>query len=53
MQPQEEAELDKMKEKLVGNFREQMDLRRQLIDLNNSAMEIHLETVRNQLIVDE
>ncbi|CAD5123606.1 DgyrCDS11934 [Dimorphilus gyrociliatus] len=53
MQPQEEAELERMKEKLVNNFREQMDLRRQLMDLNNSAMEIHLETVRNQLIVDE
>ncbi|XP_013380933.1 kinesin-like protein KIF19 isoform X2 [Lingula anatina] len=47
------TELANLKEQLITSFRNQMDLRRGLMDINNSTMEIDLETSRHTLILQE
>lgn len=44
-------EMQKLKDLLLAVFRDQMELRRSLMELNNTVMEISLETTRNQLLI--
>ena len=46
-------ELNRYKEQLLTSFKDQMELRRTLMELTNASMEISLETSRNQLVVSE
>ncbi|XP_078317515.1 kinesin-like protein KIF19 isoform X2 [Crassostrea virginica] len=46
-------ELNKLKEQLLISFKDQMELRKSLMELNNASMEVSLETNRNQLIISE
>ncbi|XP_062605010.1 kinesin-like protein KIF19 [Saccostrea cucullata] len=46
-------ELTKLKEQLLISFKDQMELRKSLMELNNASMEVSLETNRNQLIISE
>ncbi|KAJ8319029.1 hypothetical protein KUTeg_004120 [Tegillarca granosa] len=46
-------EMTKLKEQLLISFKDQMELRRSLMELNNASMEISLETNRNQLIISD
>ncbi|XP_052262802.1 kinesin-like protein KIF19 isoform X2 [Dreissena polymorpha] len=46
-------ELNKIKEQLLISFKDQMELRKSLMELNNATMEISLETNRNQMIISE
>ncbi|KAK7112371.1 kinesin-like protein KIF19 [Littorina saxatilis] len=46
-------ELTRFKEQLLTSFKDQMELRRTLMELSNASMEVSLETSRNQLIVTE
>jgi len=46
-------ELTKLKEQLLISFKDQMELRKSLMELNNASMEISLETNRNQIIITE
>lgn len=46
-------ELNKLKEQLLISFKDQMELRKSLMELNNATMEISLETNRNQLVISE
>ncbi len=47
----DQTELNKMKDMLISLFHDQMELRRSLMELNNTAMEISLESTRNMLLV--
>ncbi|XP_041085084.1 kinesin-like protein KIF19 isoform X2 [Polyodon spathula] len=44
-------ELDRVKEQLISAFREQMEIRRSLVELENSNMELHIDTSRHLLTV--
>ncbi|KAL3877693.1 hypothetical protein ACJMK2_035359 [Sinanodonta woodiana] len=46
-------ELHKLKEQLLISFKDQMELRKSLMELNNASMEISLETNRNQMTVSD
>lgn len=46
-------QLNKLKEQLLISFKDQMELRKSLMELNNATMEISLETNRNQMIITE
>lgn len=46
-------DLNRFKEQLLTSFKDQMELRRTLMELTNASMEVSLETNRNQLIVSE
>lgn len=46
-------ELHKLKEQLLISFKDQMELRKSLMELNSATMEISLETNRNQIIISE
>ena len=48
---EDQTELNKLKDQLINLFKDQMELRRSLMELNNTAMEISLEATRNQLLV--
>ena len=48
---EDQTELNKLKDQLINLFKDQMELRRSLMELNNTAMEISLESTRNQLLV--
>ncbi|KAM5134858.1 kinesin-like protein KIF19 [Mantella aurantiaca] len=49
--PYDRREMDQLREQLIKAFREQMDIRRQLMELENNHMEIQMETSRHFLIV--
>ncbi|KAL5019094.1 hypothetical protein ScPMuIL_004816 [Solemya velum] len=49
----DKEELNKLKEQLLISFADQMELRKSLMELNNSSMEVSLETNRNQMIISE
>ncbi|XP_059157154.1 kinesin-like protein KIF19 isoform X2 [Physella acuta] len=49
----DKSELTHFKEQLLTSFKDQMELRRTLMELNNASMEISLETNRNQLVISE
>ncbi|KAE8576214.1 hypothetical protein XENTR_v10004103 [Xenopus tropicalis] len=44
-------EMEQLKEQLIRAFREQMDIRRQLMEIENSSMEMQMETSRHFLII--
>ncbi|XP_076447209.1 kinesin-like protein KIF19 [Babylonia areolata] len=46
-------EVNRYKEQLLTSFKDQMELRRTLMELTNASMEISLETSRNQIIITE
>ncbi|XP_071106113.1 kinesin-like protein KIF19 [Haliotis cracherodii] len=46
-------EITKLREQLLTCFKDQMELRKTLMELNNASMEISLETNRNQLVISE
>ncbi|NP_001079193.1 kinesin-like protein KIF19 [Xenopus laevis] len=46
-------EMEQLKEQLIRAFREQMDIRRQLMEIENSSMEMQMETSRHFLITAE
>ncbi|EDO38070.1 predicted protein, partial [Nematostella vectensis] len=47
------AEMTKLRSELVSTFREQMEIRRKLMDLEDTAMQIALDTNRYMLTIDE
>uniref|UniRef100_A0A4W3K438 Kinesin-like protein n=1 Tax=Callorhinchus milii TaxID=7868 RepID=A0A4W3K438_CALMI len=44
-------EMDRLREQLVTTFREQMDIRRNLMELDNSNMQIQIDTSRHLLAI--
>ncbi|XP_074870750.1 kinesin-like protein KIF19 isoform X2 [Carettochelys insculpta] len=44
-------EMDQLREQLIGAFQEQMDVRRHLMELENSYMEIQVESTRHLLTI--
>ncbi|XP_066496966.1 kinesin-like protein KIF19, partial [Tiliqua scincoides] len=44
-------EMNKLREQLVGAFKEQMDMRRSLMDLENTNMELHVDTSRHLVTI--
>ncbi|XP_063312404.1 kinesin-like protein KIF19 [Pelobates fuscus] len=49
--PYDRYEMDQLREQLIRAFREQMDIRRQLMELESNHMEIQMETSRHFLII--
>ncbi|KAI8794146.1 kinesin protein KIF19 [Biomphalaria glabrata] len=49
----DKADVTFFKEQLLTSFKDQMELRKTLMELNNASMEISLETNRNQLVISE
>ncbi|XP_075702361.1 kinesin-like protein KIF19 [Rhinoderma darwinii] len=49
--PYDRREMDQLREQLIKAFREQMDIRKQLMDLENNHVEIQMETSRHFLII--
>ncbi|XP_054989328.1 kinesin-like protein KIF19 isoform X2 [Sorex araneus] len=47
----EQAEMGQLREQLVSAFQEQMDVRRRLLDLENRAMEVQIDTSRHLLTI--
>ncbi|KAM3826815.1 kinesin-like protein KIF19 [Vipera latastei] len=44
-------QLQKLQKQLVGAFKEQMDMRRSLMELENTNMELHVDTSRHLLMI--
>ncbi|KAG8145751.1 hypothetical protein E2320_012239 [Naja naja] len=44
-------QLQKLRKQLVGAFKEQMDMRRSLMELENTNMELHVDTSRHLLMI--
>lgn len=49
--PFERQEMDQLREQLISTFREQMDVRRHLMELENNYMEIQIESSRHLLTI--
>ncbi|XP_063817255.1 kinesin-like protein KIF19 isoform X2 [Pseudophryne corroboree] len=49
--PYDRHEMDQLREQLIRAFREQMDIRRQLMELENNHMEIQMETSQHCLVI--
>ncbi|KAF5919444.1 hypothetical protein HPG69_006044 [Diceros bicornis minor] len=49
--PGEQAEMGQLREQLVSAFQEQMDVRRHLLELENHAMEVQIDTSRHLLTI--
>ncbi|XP_075072932.1 kinesin-like protein KIF19 isoform X1 [Mixophyes fleayi] len=49
--PFDRHEMDQLREQLIRAFREQMDIRRQLMELENNHMEIQMETSHHFLVI--
>lgn len=45
--------MDQLREQLISTFREQMDVRRHLMELENNYMEIQIESSRHLLTIAE
>lgn len=50
---QSQAEMDQLKEQLLDAFRQQMEIRKSLIELENSNMEIQMDTSKHLLTIAE
>ncbi|XP_061456303.1 kinesin-like protein KIF19 [Rhineura floridana] len=48
---QEGPLMNKLREQLIGAFKEQMDMRRSLMELENTDMELHVDTSRHLLMI--
>ncbi|XP_078347160.1 kinesin-like protein KIF19 [Oculina patagonica] len=46
-------EMNRLRDQLVSTFKEQMDIRRKLIELEDAAMQISLDMNRYMLVIDE
>ncbi|XP_075846136.1 kinesin-like protein KIF19 isoform X2 [Microtus pennsylvanicus] len=46
-----QAEMGQLREQLIGAFHEQMDVRRRLLELENQAMEVQIDTSRHLLTI--
>ncbi|XP_064641275.1 kinesin-like protein KIF19 isoform X2 [Lineus longissimus] len=53
MESSRKMELKKMKEQLLTTFRDQMEVRRSLMEITNTQMDISLEFSRNTLIIND
>ncbi|KAF7236874.1 Kinesin-like protein KIF19 [Varanus komodoensis] len=49
--PFERQEMDQLRQQLISTFREQMDVRRHLMELENNYMEIQIESSRHLLTI--
>ncbi|XP_042308114.1 kinesin-like protein KIF19 isoform X2 [Sceloporus undulatus] len=49
--PFEKQEMNQLREQLISTFREQMDVRRHLMELENNYMETQIESSRHLLII--
>ncbi|XP_078510363.1 kinesin-like protein KIF19 isoform X1 [Lissotriton helveticus] len=49
--PYERQEIDQLREQLIGAFREQMEIRRSMMELENNHMEIQMDVSRHLLII--
>ncbi|XP_008584551.1 PREDICTED: kinesin-like protein KIF19 [Galeopterus variegatus] len=47
----EQAEMRQLREQLISAFQEQMDVRRRLLELENRAMEVQIDTSRHLLTI--
>ncbi|XP_032285693.1 kinesin-like protein KIF19 [Phoca vitulina] len=47
----EQAEMGQLREQLISAFQEQMDMRRRLLELENHAMEVQIDTSRHLLTI--
>ncbi|XP_006869668.1 PREDICTED: kinesin-like protein KIF19 [Chrysochloris asiatica] len=47
----EQAEMAQLREQLISAFQEQMDVRRRLLELENHAMEVQIDTSRHLLTI--
>lgn len=45
--------MDQLREQLISTFREQMDVRRHLMELENNYMELQIESSRHLLTIAE
>lgn len=43
--------MGQLREQLIGAFHEQMDVRRRLLELENQAMEVQIDTSRHLLTI--
>ncbi len=50
---QSRAEMDQLREQLIDAFRQQMDIRRHLMELENNNMEIQIDTSKHLLTITE
>ncbi|XP_002735267.1 kinesin-like protein KIF19 [Saccoglossus kowalevskii] len=50
---QDRKEMDKLRQQLVSNFQEQMEIRRSLMELENTNMEIAMDTSKHLLTIAE
>lgn len=50
---QSRAEMDQLREQLIDAFRQQMDIRKRLMELDNSNMEIQIDTSKHLLTIAE
>lgn len=50
---QSRAEMDHLREQLLDAFRQQMEIRRSLMELENSNMEIQIDTSKHLLTIAE
>uniref|UniRef100_A0A673MUL4 Kinesin-like protein n=1 Tax=Sinocyclocheilus rhinocerous TaxID=307959 RepID=A0A673MUL4_9TELE len=48
---QSRAEMDQLREQLIDAFRQQMDIRKRLMELDNSNMEIQIDTSKHLLTI--
>lgn len=46
-------EMNKLREQLIGAFKEQLEMRRSLIELENTNIELHIDTSRHLLTITE
>ncbi|XP_065118911.2 kinesin-like protein KIF19 [Paramisgurnus dabryanus] len=49
--PKSRAEMDQLREQLIDAFRQQMDIRKRLMELDNSNMEIQIDTSKHLLTI--
>ncbi|KTG01056.1 hypothetical protein cypCar_00023501 [Cyprinus carpio] len=50
---QSRAEMDQLREQLIDAFRQQMDIRKRLMELDNSNMEIQIDTSKHLLTITD
>lgn len=50
---QSRAEMDQLREQLLDAFRKQMEIRRNLMELENSNMEVQIDTSKHLLTIAE
>lgn len=46
-------QMDRIRAQLVGAFREQLEMRRSLVELENASVELHIDASRHLLAIAE